>query len=229
MPVLESTFAMCATVYPLACMALIWGTPNGPKPRCERSTLASSTMTPSSIRLRRSSTSSQPSPEAPCAAKTLRTMSPPSLCSPASRRCTRKPSTCSPRSNCRQRPQSRFVGFLRDYGLIPLVDGRNFRLVAKLMARVLELEARLGQNSSNSNQPPSKDTPEQKRDRDKSPPSGRKRGGQPGHKPQQREMLPPEQVSRIEDHPPHECGQCGSSLLVVADPDPLRHQVIDLP
>jgi transposase len=102
-------------------------------------------------------------------------------------------------------------------------------LVAKLMACVAELEARLGQNSSNSNQPPSKDTPEQKRDRDKSPPSGRKRGGQPGHKPQPREMLPPEQVSRIEDHHPHECGQCGSLLPVVDDPDPLRHQVIDLP
>jgi transposase len=102
-------------------------------------------------------------------------------------------------------------------------------LVAKLMDRVAELEARLSQNSSNSNQPPSKDTPEQRRDREKASPSDRKRGGQPGHKPQRREMLPPEKVSHIEDHRPHECEQCGSSLRVVDDPDPLRHQVVDLP
>jgi transposase len=102
-------------------------------------------------------------------------------------------------------------------------------LVEKLAKRVAELEARLGQNSSNSNQPPSKDTPEQKRNRDKAPPSGRKRGAQPGHKPQRREMLPPERVSRIENHYPHECEECGSPLLAIADPDPLRHQVVDLP
>ena len=102
-------------------------------------------------------------------------------------------------------------------------------LVAKLMARVTDLEARLGQNSSNSNQPPSKDTPEQRRDREKSPPSGRKRGGQPGHKPQRREMLPPEKVSQIENHHPGECEQCGSSLPLVDDADAFRHQVVDLP
>jgi len=102
-------------------------------------------------------------------------------------------------------------------------------LVAKLLARIAKLEERLGQSSSNSNQPPSKDTPEQRRDREKSPPSGRKPGGQPGHKPQRREMLPPEKVSRIEDHHPHECEQCGSSLLLIDDPDPLRHQVVDVP
>jgi transposase len=101
--------------------------------------------------------------------------------------------------------------------------------VAKLMARVAELQARLGQNSSNSNHPPSKDTPDQRRDREKAPASGRKRGGQPGHKPQRRELLPPEKVSRIEDHHPHECDQCGSSLLLIEDPEPLRHQVIDVP
>ena len=97
------------------------------------------------------------------------------------------------------------------------------------MARVTDLEARLGQNSSNSNQPPSKDTPEQRRDREKSPPSGRKRGGQPGHKPQRREMLPPEKVSQIENHHPGECEHCGSSLPRVEDADAVRHQVVDLP
>jgi transposase len=101
--------------------------------------------------------------------------------------------------------------------------------LAKALARIEALEARLGQNSSNSNQPPSKDTPEQRRERDKPPPSGRKPGGQPGHKPQRRELLPPEKVSCVEDHRPSECERCGGSLEVVDDPDPVRHQVIELP
>jgi transposase len=101
--------------------------------------------------------------------------------------------------------------------------------LAKALARIEVLEARLGQNSSNSSQPPSKDTPEQKRDRDKRTPSGRTRGGQPGHKPQRRELLPPEAVTRVEDHRPAECEQCGVSLPVVDDAEAVRHQVVDLP
>src|SRR5579863_9394130 len=50
------------------------------------------------------------------------------------------------------------------------------------MERIADLEAQLNQNSSNSNRPPSKDTPKQRRGREKSAPGGRKRGGQPGHK-----------------------------------------------
>lgn len=99
----------------------------------------------------------------------------------------------------------------------------------KALGRIAELEARLGQNSSNSNQPPSKDSPEQRRNRDKPTSSGRKRGGQPGHKPQRREMLPPEKVTRIENHYPKECERCGSSLTAVDDSDAFRHQVVDLP
>jgi transposase len=102
-------------------------------------------------------------------------------------------------------------------------------VISELMGRVRKLEEQLGRNSSNSNQPPSRDTPEQRRDREKTPPSGRKPGGQPGHKPQRREMLPPQKVSHIEDHHPHECAQCGSSLPLIDDPNPLRHQVVDVP
>lgn len=111
-------------------------------------------------------------------------------------------------------------------------DVRIARLEAaldKALDRIAALEARLGENSSNSNQPPSKDTPEQRRNRDKGQPSGRKRGGQPGHKPQRREMLPPEKVTRIENHYPKECERCGSSLATVDNSDPIRHQVVDLP
>jgi len=111
-------------------------------------------------------------------------------------------------------------------------DVRIARLEAaldKALERIAVLEAKLGQNSSNSSQPPSKDTPEQRRNRDKGKPSGRKRGGQPGHKPQSREMLPPEKVTHIENHYPHECEECGSPLDAISDLEPWRHQVLDLP
>jgi transposase len=109
-------------------------------------------------------------------------------------------------------------------------ENRELRaLVAKLEKRIADLEARLGQNSSNSNRPPSSDTPEQRRDRDKKKSTGRKKGGQPGHKPHSRQMLPPEKVTRVEDHFPSECKMCGTALPRVEDPDPLRKQVIDVP
>ena len=53
-------------------------------------------------------------------------------------------------------------------------------LIVALQQRIRELDARLGQNSSNSSRPPSTD-PLQAPPRPKAPPSGRKRGGQPGH------------------------------------------------
>src|SRR3712207_5150066 len=52
---------------------------------------------------------------------------------------------------------------------------------AVLHERVRELEARLGQTSANSSRPPSSDPP-QAPVRPKAPFSGRKRGGQPGHR-----------------------------------------------
>jgi transposase len=102
------------------------------------------------------------------------------------------------------------------------------KTIALLQERVRELEARLGMNSSNSNQPPSKDTPEQRRKRDKRKRSGRKRGAQPGHEPHGRELLPPEKVNRTKEHYPSECADCGAHLPKVADADALRHQVLDL-
>ena len=62
-----------------------------------------------------------------------------------------------------------------------------------------ELKERLGTNSQNSSKPPSSDGPEQK---GTPPPKKqgkvkRKRGGQPGHKGQTRDMLPPERVDEV--------------------------------
>ena len=65
--------------------------------------------------------------------------------------------------------------------------------IAQLEAEVRELTARLNQNSQNSSKPPSSDGPHVKRKPPK-PPSGRKPGGQPGHPPHQRALVPVEKV-----------------------------------
>src|SRR5215213_7499226 len=65
-----------------------------------------------------------------------------------------------------------------------------------LHERIRELEARLGQTSANSSRPPSSDPPEALA-RPKAPPSGRKRGGQPGHRGAYRALLTVEQVDEV--------------------------------
>jgi transposase len=62
---------------------------------------------------------------------------------------------------------------------------------AALQERVQELEARLGQTSANTSRPPSSDPPQAPAKR-RLPPSGRKRGGQPGHRGACRALLPVE-------------------------------------
>ena len=101
--------------------------------------------------------------------------------------------------------------------------------IARLEARIEELERKLGENSSNSNRPPSSDSPQDRANRDRPAPTGRRPGGQPGHKGKRREMLPPERVNRTRDCFPTRCRRCGDRLERLADAAPLRHQVIDLP
>jgi transposase len=96
--------------------------------------------------------------------------------------------------------------------------------VAQLRAKVQELQDRLNQNSTNSSRPPSTDPPAVKR-RPPRPPSGRRPGGQPGHERQQRPLLPPDHTEVLK---PTQCRRCGHALAG-ADPQPLRHQVLELP
>jgi transposase len=103
-------------------------------------------------------------------------------------------------------------------------------LILTLQERICELEARLGRNSANSSRPPSSDPP-QTPVRPKAPSSGRKRGGQPGHRGTYRALLPVERVDEVVAVVPEVCRHCGQHL-----PQPAgrrrarvwRHQVIEL-
>ncbi len=100
--------------------------------------------------------------------------------------------------------------------------------ITRLQCRVEELETRIGRNPQNSSVPPSSEHPHAKQPKPKRKPSGRKRGGQKGHTKHQRTLVPPEQVTEtITLRPPH-CRRCGQNLQG-NDPDPLRHQVFELP
>jgi transposase len=100
--------------------------------------------------------------------------------------------------------------------------------LAEALATLAELRAQLGQTSRNSNKPPSSDGPGVKRSSKES--TGRKPGGQPGHKGQRREMLPPEKVDEVVEVRPKECNRCAGELEQREDGPPAwRHQVVELP
>jgi transposase len=96
-----------------------------------------------------------------------------------------------------------------------------------LERRVADLEERLNKNSTNSSKPPSSDPPSVKR-RPPVPASGKKRGGQPGHRHLPRALVPPEQLRQVIECKPQECRWCGQELQG-DDPEPLRHQVAEVP
>ena len=83
-------------------------------------------------------------------------------------------------------------------------------------------------NPQNSSLPPSSEHPHAKKPVPKRKPSGRKRGGQKGHTKHQRTLVPPELVSELITLKPSHCRRCGE-VLKGSDPEPLRHQVFELP
>jgi transposase len=101
---------------------------------------------------------------------------------------------------------------------------------AVLHERLRELEARLGQTSANSSRPPSSDPPEAPA-RPKAPPSGRKRGGQPGHRGAHRALLPVEQVDKVVVVAPEVCRHCQQPFPASTGRRRgrvWRHQVVEL-
>jgi transposase len=106
-------------------------------------------------------------------------------------------------------------------------QGAVLGLVETFERRIAELEERVNKNSTNSSKPPSSDPPSVKR-RPPTPASGKKRGGQPGHRHHPRALVPPEQLRQVIECKPQECRRCGHELLG-DDPEPIRHQVAEVP
>ena len=109
----------------------------------------------------------------------------------------------------------------------PHVQAALLAVIGRLERRVADLEARLGQDSSNSSKPPSSDPIGVKR-RPPRRPSGRKRGGQPGHPRHARAIVPPERLDAVIECRPTACRRCGQAPGGT-DPGAIRHQVAELP
>jgi transposase len=95
--------------------------------------------------------------------------------------------------------------------------------------QLADTKEKLNTNSSNSSLPPSSDRFHGKR-RPPPPPDQprKKRGAQPGHPRHQRSLVPAEQVRETIACKPTTCRRCGKPLTGT-DPEPLRHQVAELP
>jgi transposase len=103
--------------------------------------------------------------------------------------------------------------------------------ITDLQAKVRDLEARLGQNASNSSLPPSANPPAAPKPVLKKP-TGRRSGGQPGHEPHLRQRLPADRVTKVVRFVPQQCRACQAALPAQAgphDPEPSWHQVVELP
>ena len=106
----------------------------------------------------------------------------------------------------------------------------NEQLRAQLTVLATELASLrewMDRSSHNSSKPPSSDGPGF-RPPERRKGSGRKRGGQQGHPGAGPELLPIERVDEVVEHHPQACRRCGQ-LLEGVDPEPLRHQVIEIP
>jgi transposase len=116
--------------------------------------------------------------------------------------------------------------------LDPAVQAVVVALAAQVVAlreEVRELRAQRGQHSGNSSRPPSSDPPQAPR-RPAAAPSGRTRGGQPGHVAHQRAVVPPARVDQVTDHRATRCGRCAAALPAGApSAGYVAHQVTELP
>ena len=102
--------------------------------------------------------------------------------------------------------------------------------VAELESLVRDLLTRLGAHSGNSSLPPSANPLGAPKPVIKKK-SNRRPGGQPGHEPHLKALLPLERISRVEALVPRHCQQCHAALpneTAAHDPPPTRFQSIEL-
>lgn len=99
--------------------------------------------------------------------------------------------------------------------------------VQKLQEMVQELQDQLAKNSRNSSKPPSTDGLKKPRTSSLRKPSGRKSGGQAGHKGHTLEQVA--EPDHIEMHRVNECSQCHTPLDAVEAVACNKRQVFDLP
>ncbi len=102
------------------------------------------------------------------------------------------------------------------------------------LARLVEtLTEAAGRNSRNSNKPPSSDPPGRtgsgRSSQNTRKKRKRKRGGQVGHPGAHRALVPVEQVSKLENIFPSQCGNCWKQLPQTPDPKARRYQVTEVP
>src|SRR5215211_1998886 len=110
------------------------------------------------------------------------------------------------------------------------VNAEQARLIAVLQARVVELERRLGKDSSNSSKPPSSDglgKPARAERRDAEQTEGRRPGKQPGAP--GAHLAQVERPDEVVEHAPERCGGCGADLAGAVVVGVEARQVFDLP
>lgn len=141
-----------------------------------------------------------------------------------------------------KRPKGSYGGQMNEDQIPPNISGEDWSAtppavkqwvtsllesVVELQKRIADLEERLHQTSRNSSKPPSSDPPYAP-PRPKQPASGRQVGGQPGHPGHGRTLKPVAEVDQVVVAKPLACATCGA-LLLGEDPQPVRHQVTELP
>jgi transposase len=127
---------------------------------------------------------------------------------------------------------------LRDQ-LIAELRLANARLQAQLdqqSARAQELETHAAGVQDRLDDLSKKQPPRPRDSQEPKPPpkqsSGRKPGGQPGHRPYPKILLPVDLVRETHAYVPDTCQHCRAALPANAqpdDPEPKRHQIIDIP